>query len=122
MPGSGQTLFLLPLFYSLKILILGPLKFLVEPHLFDAEFRKAWMPFFCRFGHPVVTVDQFLSFVGSFLFQEAELHLPPISGRDLQEVARAKKSTFWRLSDLLLPWFSRRLSFIFRLISGRDLY
>ena len=22
---------------------------LVEPHLIDAEFRKAWMPFFCRF-------------------------------------------------------------------------
>ena len=25
------------------------------------------MPFFSRFGHPVVTVDQFLNFVGPFL-------------------------------------------------------
>ena len=32
---------------------------LVEPRLIDAEFRKAWMLFFCRSGHPVVTVDQF---------------------------------------------------------------
>ena len=47
------------------------------------------MPFFCRSRDPVVTVDQFLSFVGSFLSQEAQLHLPPVSGRDLQEVARS---------------------------------
>ena len=31
----------------------------VEPHLIDAEFREAWMSFFCRSGHPVVTPDQF---------------------------------------------------------------
>ena len=31
-------------------------RILVEPHLIDAELRKAWMPFFCRSGHPVVTV------------------------------------------------------------------
>ena len=66
---------------------------LVEPHLIDAEFRKAWLPFFCRSGHPVVTVDQYLSFVHPFLAQEAELDLPPISGKELQEYARAKKST-----------------------------
>ena len=42
----------------------------VEPHLIDAEFRKAWMPFFCRSGHLVVTVDQFLDFVGHLLPQE----------------------------------------------------
>ena len=28
-----------------------------ERHLIDADFRKAWMPFFCRSGHPVVTLD-----------------------------------------------------------------
>ena len=42
----------------------------VEPHLIDAEFRKAWMPFFCRSGHPVVTPNQFLGFVGHLLPQE----------------------------------------------------
>ena len=42
-------------------------RILVEPHLIAAEFRKAWMPFFCRSGHPVVTPDQFLDFVGHLL-------------------------------------------------------
>ena len=68
-------------------------RILVEPHLIDAEFRQAWMPFFCRSGHPVVTADQFLDFVGHLLPQEPHLDLPRITGWDLQEVARAKKST-----------------------------
>ena len=68
-------------------------RILVEPHLFAAEFRKAWMPFFCWCGHPVVTPDKFLDFVGHLLPQEPQLDLPRIAGRGLQEVARAKKST-----------------------------
>ena len=91
-----------------------PSRILVEPHLIDAEFRKAWMPFFCRSGHPVVTPDQFLDFVGHLLPQEPYLVLPRISGRDLQEVARVKKSTAggldgWAWNEikaLPLPWFS----------------
>ena len=75
---------------------------------------KAWMPFFCRSGHPAVTPDQFLDFVGHLLPQEPQLDLPRITGRDLQEVARAKKSTAggldgwaWNeLKALPLPWFS----------------
>ena len=68
-------------------------RILVEPHLTDAEFRKAWMPFFCRSGHPVVTTDHFLAFVGHLLLQEPSLHLLRITGRDLQEVAWAQMST-----------------------------
>ena len=87
---------------------------LVEPHLIDAEFRKAWVPFFCRSGHPVVTPDQFLDFVGLLLPQEPFLDLPRIIGRDLQEVARAKKTTAggldgWAWNEIKafqLPWFS----------------
>ena len=40
---------------------------LAEPHLIDAEFRQAWMPYLCKSGHPVVTVEQFLVFVDPFL-------------------------------------------------------
>ena len=55
-----------------------------------------------------------LSFVHSFLPQEAELDLPPISGRELQEVAGAKKSSAggldgWAWNEieaLPLSWFS----------------
>ena len=69
------------------------------------------MPFFCRSGHPVVTPDQFLNFVGHLL---PYLDLPRITGRDLQELARAKKSTAggldgWAWNEikaLPLPWFS----------------
>ena len=113
MLGVDQTSFLL-----LPFLNKGPLtkasRILVEPHLINAEFRKGWMPFFCRSGHPVVTPDQFLRFVGHLLPQEPLLDLPRITGRDLQEVARAKKSTTggldgWPWNEvkaLLLPWFS----------------
>ena len=66
-------------------------RILVEPHPIDAGFRKAWMPFFCRSGHPVVTVDQFLAFVGHLLPLEPQLDLPGNTGRDLQEVAKEKK-------------------------------
>ena len=49
----------------------GSSRILVEPHLIAAEFRKAWMPFFCRSGHPVVIPDQFLDFVGPSLASRA---------------------------------------------------
>ena len=42
----------------------------IDPHLIDAEFRKAWMPYFCRSGHPHVSAEQFLGFIGHFLPQE----------------------------------------------------
>ena len=61
------------------------------------SFAKAWMHYFCRSGHPVVTVDQFLEFVEPFLPQEPVLDLPRITGQDLMNVAEAKKSTAWGL-------------------------
>ena len=51
----------------------------VEPHLIDAEFRKAWMPYFCRSGHPEVSAEQFLGFIGHFLPQQNFLDLPRIT-------------------------------------------
>ena len=55
-----------------------------------------------------------MEFVGHLLPQEPQLDLPRITGRDLQEVARAKRSTAgglegWAWNEikaLLLPWFS----------------
>ena len=87
---------------------------IVEPHLIDAEFRKAWMLYFCRSGHPEVSPEQFLGFVGHFLPQENFLDLPRFTGRDLQEAVRAKKATaggldgwVWNeIKALPLPWFS----------------
>ncbi len=101
----------------------------VEPHLVDAEFRKAWMPYFCRSGHPQVSVDQFLGFIGHFLPQEDFLDLPRITGRDLQEVARSKKATAggldgWAWNEvkaLPLPWFSG-LAILLELIESTGIW
>ena len=61
----------------------------------------------------MVTVDQFLGFVGHLLPQEPQFDLPRIT-EQVQEVARAKKSTAgdwmvgaWNeIKALPLPWFS----------------
>ena len=39
-------------------------------HPYQCHFRKAWMPYFRREGHPVVTPQAFLDFVGDHLPQE----------------------------------------------------
>ena len=44
--GSGLTSFLLLPFLVVKDPQTQSSRILVEPHLIDAEFRKAWMPFF----------------------------------------------------------------------------
>ena len=111
MLGYGLTLFLLHPFLLSRTLRLSLLMLLLSLILL---FRKAWMPYFCRSGHPQVSVDQFLGFIGHFLPQDDFLDLPRITGRDLQEVARAKKATAgsldgWAWNEvkaLPLPWFS----------------
>ena len=73
----------------------------------------------------VVSPEQFLGFIGHFLPQETYLDLPRITGRDLQEVARAKKSTAggldgvaWNVA-LPLPWFSG-LAILLELVEFHD--
>ena len=78
------------------------------------SFVKSKCLFSVGSGHPVVTPEQFLDFVGHLLTQEPSLDLPRITGRDLQEVARAEKSAaggldWWAWNEikaLPLPWFS----------------
>ena len=73
-------------------------RILVEPHLIDAEFRKAWMPYFCRSRHPVVTTDQFLDFVGHLLPREPKAKKSSAGGLD---------GWAWNeINALPLPWFS----------------
>ena len=78
---------------------------LVQPALIDAHFRKAWMPYFRREGHPVVTVQDFLDFVGDHLPQEPLLDLPILTGEELYEAAMAKNPL---LVDLM-PGLGMRL-------------
>ena len=48
------------------------------------------MPFFCRSGHLVVTVDQFLGFVGHLLPQEPVFGRPGITGVICRRLRRLK--------------------------------
>ena len=76
-------------------------------------FENAWMLYFRRDGHPVVTTQAFLDFVGGHLPQEPFLDLPILTGEELYEVAMAKKSTAggldgWAWNEiqaLSLSWF-----------------
>ena len=66
---------------------------LVQPALMDAHFRKARMPYSGRDGHPVVTPQAFLEFVGEHLPEAAVLVLPILTGEALFEAAVIEKST-----------------------------
>ena len=79
---------------------------LVEPHLIDAEFRKAWMPFFCRSGHPIVTVEQFLDVVDPLLPPEPVMELPRIAGQDLSTAGGLDGWAWNEIRFLPLAWFS----------------
>ena len=64
---------------------------MIQPALIDAHFRKAWMPYFRRDGHPVVSPQAFLELVEDHLPQETFLDLPILTGEELHDVAMAKK-------------------------------
>ena len=73
-PGLGPTLHLLLPSLFIRDKVTKTSHILVEPDLIDAEFRKAWMLFFCRSGHPVVTCEQFLGiFLTPFFLRSLSL-------------------------------------------------
>ena len=104
----------IPLFLLSRILRLSRLGSWLNLVLLMLSSAKPGCLFFCRSGHPVVTADQFLDFVGPLSPQEPFLDLPRITVRDVQEVARAEKPTAggldgwaWNVLEALpLPWFS----------------
>ena len=91
---SGCVLILSPFHPSLSSKIRKPRLFAswLNLILLMLSFCEACMPYFCRSGHPVVTVDQFLDFVDPFFPQEPVQDLPTVTGQDLFEVAEAKTS------------------------------
>ena len=71
------------------------------------------MPYFRREGHPGVTPQAFLDFVGNHLSQQAFSEMPVLTGEELPDAAMAKKSTAggldgWAWNEvkaLSLSWF-----------------
>ena len=68
---------------------------LIQPALVDAHFRKAWMPYFRREGHPVVSPQTFLEFVGDELPRRPFWISQSSRERGLHDVAMAKNFHCW---------------------------
>ena len=55
---------------------------LADPARIDEEFRKAWLPYFCRSGRREASLEEFDAEVEGLL---PEVELPPLTGADLAE-------------------------------------
>ena len=87
--------------------------FLADPARIDEEFRKAWLPYFCRSGQREASLDEFAQEVEGWLPVLPVVPLPELTGEMLADVVRRKGATAgsqdgwgWReLKLLLVPWF-----------------
>ena len=63
---------------------------LSDPYRIDAEFRKAWLPYFCRSGQRETSLDEFGFEVDGWLPLLPEVHLPRLTGQLLADVVHRK--------------------------------
>ena len=83
------------------------------PDRIDEEFRKAWLPYFCRSEQKEASLEEFNEEVVGSLPMLPEVDMPPLTGDDLFQVVRCKTATAgsldgwgWReLKSLPVPWF-----------------
>ena len=68
---------------------------LSDPVKNDEEFRKAWLPYFCRSGQREVSLEEFNEEVVGWLPLLPEVHLPPLTGNDLFQVVRGENCYCW---------------------------
>ena len=102
---------------------------LVDPHVIDAEFRKAWMPFFCRRERGHADLDSFRAVAEELTPLLEEVRLPRLSGAMLHEVVQKKSPTAgsldgwgWReLKALPVAWFDR-LASLFTLVEEEGVW
>ena len=86
---------------------------LSDPNQIDEEFRKAWLPFFCRSGQRETSLDEFDREVEGWLPLLPEVHLPRLTGQMLADVVLRKAVSSgsldgwgWReLKALPVSWF-----------------
>ena len=63
---------------------------LSDPNQIDAEFRKTWLPLFCRSRQGETSLDEFGSEVNGWLPLLPEVHLPRLTGQMLADVVHRK--------------------------------
>ena len=86
---------------------------LADPARIDEEFRKAWLPYFCRSGQRETSLDEFNVECVGWLPHLDEFFLPALTGDILFEVVKRKSATAgsldgwgWReLKVLPVVWF-----------------
>ena len=86
---------------------------LSDPNQIDAEFRKAWLPYFCRSGQRETSLHEFGFEVDGWLPILPEIHLPRLTGQMLADVVLHKGVSAggldgwgWReLKVLPVSWF-----------------
>ena len=86
---------------------------MASPDWTDEEFRKAWLPYFCRSEQRDASLEEFNEEVVGWLPLLPEVDMPPLTGDDLFQVVRCKTATAgsldglgWReLKSLPVPWF-----------------
>ena len=66
---------------------------LVDPARIDEEFRKAWLPYFCRSGQRDTSLEEFRFEVEGWLPLLPVFELPGLTGQMLFDVVRRKSAT-----------------------------
>ena len=67
--------------------------FLDDPGRIDEEFRKAWLPYFCRYGQREASLEDFNEEVEGWLPLLLVISLPQLTGQMLADVVRRKGAT-----------------------------
>ena len=86
---------------------------LSDPNQIDEEFRKAWLPYFCRSGQRDTSHEEFDREVEGWLLLLPEVTLPCLTGQMLADVVQRKSATAgsldgwgWReLKVLPVSWY-----------------
>ena len=102
---------------------------LVDPHAIDEQFRRAWMPFFCRGDKGNVDLDAFRKVAEGLTPLLPEVRFPPLTGEMLYDVVQSKSPTAgsldgwgWReFKALPVAWFGK-LASIFTLVEEEGVW
>ena len=62
-----------------------------DPDVIDEQFRRAWLPFFCKADRGVADSSVFDAEVGGWLPTLSEVEFPPLVGQDLYDVVPRNK-------------------------------
>ena len=79
-----------PFLQCVPHLTLGGSGVLADPARIDEEFRKAWLPYFCRSGQRDTSLEEFDHEVGGWLPLLPEVDLPWLTGQVLADVVQRK--------------------------------